>query len=139
MLKTYDKQIFIFEADKAKLVDALLETNKFVTVSWTRLNVTNISSYWPIPSNEIYDLIVSLPESVRWDALHIMGEYEKVKEVKLTEYLLLKALRKKFQIPLPENWTPIQFNDQWVFDKKYVDLMRKIVCEYLYITYPNNA
>jgi hypothetical protein len=33
MLETYSKQSYIFESDKAEILDNLIETNKFITVS----------------------------------------------------------------------------------------------------------
>ena len=132
MLETYSKQSYIFEAEKAEILDQLIETNKFVTISWARINVSNISSYYPIPVNDLYNLVVLLPEAVRSQALDIVWEYDW--DGLITEYFLLKELRKKFKIELPDDRpTFISMHP----NEEYISRLRSVVCESLYISFPN--
>ena len=125
MLETYNKKFYVFEADKLDRVDELIETQKFIRISWTRINTSNISDYGPIPSDPIYDFIVAMPEITRSEWLQIVKEYEKNRssDSVLTVEKLAKLLRKSFRIPSGLGW----------FDK-----YQQFVIHFLHKNYPND-
>lgn len=128
MLETYSKQYYILEADNVSILDDMIETNKFVTISWARINVTNISSYYPIPSNEIYDFIIALPEAVRQTAIWILKQLEKDKIKEHSSFNishLIRVMRSIFKFPSE-------------YDSEEFETYSNFIISYLHSEYKNN-
>ncbi len=122
MVETYSWQYHVIESDKIDLLDWLIETNKFVNLWGSRVNVSNISSYYPIPSTDCYDIAIAVPKVCRWYVVLVIKEHEKEWSL-LKLDALLKTIRKKYKIPLPDNW--IDFKNH--------------VISFLHHNYPNNG
>jgi len=122
MVETYSWQYHVIESEKIDLLDWLIETNKFVNLWGSRVNVSNISSYYPIPSTDCYDIAIAVPKVCRSYVVWVIKEYEKDWSY-LKSSDLLRLIRKKYKIPFPDPW---------------IDLKNHIM-SFLYHNYPNNV
>lgn len=77
ILETYWNKYYVLESDKVSILDDLIEKNKFVTISWARVNISNISTYYPVPSNDVYNFVIAMPEVTRAVALKHIKDREK--------------------------------------------------------------
>jgi hypothetical protein len=111
------------------ILDKLMETEKFVTISWSRINVSNICEYSPIPSQPVYDYLVALPDAIRGIWLQFLKDYEKDQKSLPTKEDLASHLRRKFKIPVSELTKE---------EKKWFANPEEFIIYFLHKNYPND-
>ncbi len=107
ILETYWNKYYVLESDKIAVLDKLIESNKFVNIAWARINVSSISTYYPIPSNEVYNFVIAMPEATRSVALNYIKEREKDCESPISLRKLHARIRTLFKLPRDsKHWSP---------------------------------